>query len=407
MNRAARPPLRTLIYTCWWLLLAGGIVLLVLALPGYFLDWIPELLTNSLTPALRRLHTLASITASLFCVLLSFGLATLLFLRRRREGIALFISFFLLLYGAVLGGPLEVAAKFWGLSPNLVLRAQAISLTLPTLILFAVFPDGRFVPRWTVWLIPGALLVNLAMALSPMEIMTTFADLPSQLLTTALLLLLGAGMYAQIYRFRNVSGTVQRQQTKWVITGFFAWVSYIGLSTIPYTALQSLPPGSPVPWWAPFSTIGWWLSLSILPLSLAFGILRYRLWDIDVLIRRTLSYALLTGLLGLVYFGGVVLLQGIFAGLGSAADSPLVTVLSTLGIAALFNPLRLRVQDFIDRRFYRSQYDAERTLARFAAATRDEVDFQRMSAALLKAVDETMQPEDTSLWIIKAQEMDR
>ncbi len=132
---------------------------------------------------------------------------------------------------------------------------------------------------------------------------------------------------------------------------------------------------------------------------LGIGISRYRLFDIDIIIRRTLQYAILTGLLALVYFGAVVLLQELFGRLTGEADSPIVTVISTLAIAALFNPLRTRIQDFIDRRFYRRKYDAEVTLDRFASAAREQVDLDSLSVAMLGAVEETLQPEQVSLWL--------
>jgi hypothetical protein len=139
---------------------------------------------------------------------------------------------------------------------------------------------------------------------------------------------------------------------------------------------------------------GWFI-----PLAIGFSILRYRLWDIDLLIRRTLQYSLLTGLLVLAYFSTIVFLQAVFRAITGREQSEIVTVLSTLAIAALFSPLRRRTQALIDRRFYRRRYDAAQTLATFAATARDEVELDRLRDELLNVVGSTMQPAHLSLWL--------
>jgi hypothetical protein len=141
------------------------------------------------------------------------------------------------------------------------------------------------------------------------------------------------------------------------------------------------------------SVAGW----LIMPVCLAIAITRYRLFDIDIIIRRTLQYTVLSALLALVYFGSVVLLQTLFG--AALADSPLLIVLSTLLIAALFAPLRQRVQNVIDRRFYRKKYDAQQVLAQFAITARDETDMDKLTAELVRVVQETMQPEQVSVWL--------
>ena len=138
--------------------------------------------------------------------------------------------------------------------------------------------------------------------------------------------------------------------------------------------------------------------LLLLPLGLGVAILRYRLFDIDVIIRKTLQYTVVTALLLLVYFGVVVALQQLFVRL-TGQGSTAAVVLSTLAIAALFNPVRRRVQEAVDRRFFRQKYDAEQVLARFAATARDETDLDALTAELLRVIQETMQPASVSVWL--------
>ena len=134
------------------------------------------------------------------------------------------------------------------------------------------------------------------------------------------------------------------------------------------------------------------------PLAVGVAVLRYRLWDIDVIIRKTVLYAVVTILLGVVYTALVVVFQGIFTRI-TGQDSPAALVLSTLAIAGLFTPLRRAVQSFIDRRFYRRKYDAEQVLNRFAQTARDETDLDTLTAELLRVIQETMEPEHVSIWL--------
>ena len=195
-----------------------------------------------------------------------------------------------------------------------------------------------------------------------------------------------------IHNAVTMRDAVSRAQMRWGLGGMVLGLGMIFLTYVDYFGSMSENMA------AIFDAISG-LGVGVMGLTLGMAILRYRLYDIDVIIRRTLSYSILTAILGLVYFGGVVLLQTIFESLFGNAESPLITVISTLAIAALFNPLRNLIQVFIDRRFFRSKYDAEKALADFAVFAREEVELVRLSESLLSVVESTMHPEQTTLWL--------
>jgi hypothetical protein len=214
------------------------------------------------------------------------------------------------------------------------------------------------------------------------------------------LALYGGIILSQIYRYRRVSTPVQRQQTKWVILGVAVAIGLIiGLLVIGLL-IPSIDNTI-------FYNVLWYIiypiALLLIPLSIGFSILRYRLYDIDLLINRTLVYGILTVSLAVVYFGLVIGLQALVRLFtGEALQSPIVIVASTLAIAALFQPLRHRIQAIIDRRFYRRKYDAARTLEEFSSTLRNELELSQLSEQLLNVVQETMQPTQVSLWLRKS-----
>ena len=175
-------------------------------------------------------------------------------------------------------------------------------------------------------------------------------------------------------------------------------VYLISLSTQLIFAPASLGTEGPTPLWISLERNLLLLSYAGVPVAVGFAILKYRLYDIEIIINRALVYTTLTIMLATVYVGSIVVLQATFRTL-TGQDTQLAVVASTLAIAALFNPLRRRVQDFVDRRFYRKRYDAKRTLEAFSVTLRDETDLDALNAELLSVVHETMQPSHVSLWL--------
>ena len=191
-----------------------------------------------------------------------------------------------------------------------------------------------------------------------------------------------------VFRYRGAGG-VERQQIK--------WFAYAAVIFAVYPTLDLLWPGG-MPENALFQTVTETALLVGLYVAIGVAISRYRLYDIDVIINRTLGYASLTVTLVALYFGGVVLLQRMFV-VVTGERNTLAVVASTLAIAALFNPMRCHIQSFIDRRFYRSKYDARKILEALSVRLRDETDLEALNRDLVEVVRETMQPAHVSLWL--------
>ena len=332
-------------------------------------------------------------------MLASTAIAVVIFWRKSDDGLGISISLALVMIGATILPSINALVTIQPAWHLLVVLLRAIGIGLAFVLFFYLFPDGKFIPAWTGWLTLGwaafilstVLFPALNIPLSPFGV----KSLAAVFVVLGLLIWVAIGSMAQIYRYARVSSPAQRQQTKWVVFSVTGSVLGVTSVSLPVLFLPSLSqPG--------MSNLAYKLialSVLLVPLSFAISILRHRLWDIDIIIRRTMIYSALTGALALAYFSSVVALQGLFRALTGQGQNQFVTVLSTLAIAALFAPLRRRVQDVIDRRFYRKKYDAAKTLAAFAATVRDETDLDKLTASLIAVVQETMQPEHVSLWL--------
>lgn len=269
-------------------------------------------------------------------------------------------------------------------------------------LVLALFPNGRWYPRW-IWVYP---LVSIFYG-TLISILETRWLAESQ--TVSLLLdslVTGFGLVVQFIRYRNVATPVERQQTKWALFGIL--IGFLGYyaagllfqSNLLYQAFPAFalsPSGVYLLTHLPRLA---YLPLLAIPAALSFSILRRRLWDIDLIIRRTLLYTLLTSGLALIYAGLVVAFQFMFRA-ATGQDSILAIVASTLAITALFNPGRRWIQKSIDRRFYRSQYDANLALEAFTTRLRSQVDLDHLTSDIAQVVDETIQPEHVSLWLFR------
>jgi divalent metal cation (Fe/Co/Zn/Cd) transporter len=399
-----------------WLLLARGtwITLIILTL-AIFLASLPAYISQLQTPCAGSacgfqqltpeqagtlkgiglfpgVYTAFTLALTLATLVVFWVVSTVIVLRRSDDRMALIVALMLVTVGSfAVSESVSASLSPWQV-PNEYLNFLFVSLFQ---LVFSLFPTGQFVPHWMRWTIVVFIAVNIPFSFLTYGLFT----LTIYAVSLGYLLFLGEAailVIVQLYRYRRVSSPLQRQQTKWVVFGFALPIIVYIIGIVPYLIFPVLAvPGSL--YLPAFLTVQDFLFL-LIPLSFGFAMLRYRLWDIDVLINRTLVYGALTVILTGVYVGLIIGLQALLGGF-IRQDNGVAIVISTLAIYALFQPLRRRIQRVIDRRFYRHKYDAAKTLAAFSATLRQEVDLATLSEHLRAVVQETMQPAHVSLWL--------
>jgi hypothetical protein len=353
-----------------------------------------ELAVLGLSPSMYAFYQVAldTIFVAVFATI-----GGLIFLRKPGDPVALLVALMLVTWGPgndimVLtpGALLPPEPLTWWHWPFVLIEYVAF---MSWMLFFYLFPSGRFVPRGTRSLAVGwivfAGLWNFfgATPLAPL-------NWPKPLFAVAIAVLWGSFPVSQVYRYRRASDAVQRQQTKWVVFGVA--VAVVGF-------LLTLVAVGPPPVDLPQEQVGRGLVSMLLmdlfvlalPVSIGVAVLKYRLFDIDRLINRTLVYGLLTAILGLSYVGAVLVLSQVLG----QDRSTFAVAGSTLAVAALFQPARRRIQTAVDRRFNRRRYGAAKAIEAFSTRLRDQVDLETLATELLAVVNQTMEPTRVSLWL--------
>ncbi len=317
-------------------------------------------------------------------IALTNAVAALLLWRRSDDPMALLVAVTLVLLPAFFTPMYQALTGVWRDVSEVVNGLGGISF----LLLIMLFPSGRFVPR-RIW-VPVLVAVGLGV--------TVGARLPNDVTLPIVLVGVLSIIGGQIYRYRRVSSPVQRQQTKWAVTGLVLAVVVNQLFWQPAGWIPALQRKDSL--YLLLLYPDFVLLICIVAVCFGVAILRYRLYDIDLIIRRTLIYGTLTAILAGMYTVVVIVAQIVGERLsGQTAPPAWLIVMTTLLVAALFNPLRQRLQVLIDRRFYRKKYDATRTIESFAATLRSELDLEGLRAQLTDVVHSTMHPAPITLWL--------
>jgi hypothetical protein len=399
-----------------WPLVMRGVWLVALALSfaslfSSFPLYLAQLQTPCVTPTCSYQHltpaqfallgeigvtpsVYVAITALLVlaALIVCWALSALIIWRRPDDWMAALVALMLIPTGPL---PIDVALPVrrmpWLRPDGYVVTAHLVMLA----VVFCLFPSGRFAPRWTKWVLVGVIVLQTPAYFLPSGLAET--DTPAGKLGFDIAVVeMVALVVGQLIRYRRISTPLQRQQTKWVVIGLTAPVLYYVGFIVVTLLFPAVFPNNPI------GVLFYYENSFLLPLFLAIGfalaMLRYRLWEIDALINRALVYGALTLSLTTLYAGLVIGLQALSRDL-IGQDNHIVIVLSTLVIAGLVLPLRRWLQAFIDRRFYRSSYNASRTIQAFSAGLRHEIQIEALREQLLRVVDETMRPSHVSLWL--------
>jgi hypothetical protein len=392
----------------WWIFAGLSILLFLAAFPEYF-RLVNQVCAKS--PCLgMQLNTgraiilqlvgldfefyarlIVAIQTLVFLINLSIGV--FIFSRKSRDWLAILVSLMLItsiqtdLYQAILIAypALRLPAAWLGIVNSVLI-----------VVFFYIFPTGSFRPRWTAGLAGLWIILLAANSANPVLALTAPSQ-SSPVFFLFLFALIGSSLFVLVYRYRNIFNSAQRDQSKWVVFGVVvAWGGQVILEflrlSLPAFRMDAIM----------------FISLNILilvwslimPVSIMLAVLSSALMDIDVLIRRTLAYSALTVTLLVVYISSVLLLQKIFVFV-TGQRSSIVSIVSTLVIAAMFTPLRLRIQMSIDRVFFRNAYNTEHTIQAFHDSVREDVNREVICTQLVGIVRSTLQPEFISLWMCK------
>ena len=315
------------------------------------------------------------------------ALAVVLFWRRGEDWMVLLVSLLFPAYCLLSIGPSELFTATPTGSPLAVLNTILLGTVTFAIIyaVFMLFPSGRFVPSWS-WALLLAFVLWVAVRTAVPTLLILFLGYP---------IFLGAAVACQIYRYRKVSTPVQRQQTRWAVFGLVTAL----LANQAFWLTAGLTPLSRT-LYPPIAYLVLYGSVLLIPVTFFIAIQRYRLYEIDVIIRRTLLYGALTAILASLYFAVVLGVQTVAQRLtGQSGQHPVIIVATTLLVAALVSPLRRWLQALIDRAFYRTKYNAARTLAVFGENLRLETDLEELSEHVLTVVQQTMRPTHATLWL--------